>query len=39
MSFPFLITVWWDPGRYFTMEGKNVYSFGKKKRRANSIKD
>jgi len=35
MSLQFLNMVWWDPGRYFTMEGKALYSFGKKKRRAN----
>jgi len=39
MSLPFLITVWWDPGKYFITDGKKLYSFGKKERWANARKD
>jgi len=32
MSFSFFKTVWCDPGKYFIMDGKKAYSFGKKEK-------
>lgn len=38
-NLPFLKMVWWDPGRNFIIDGKELYSFGHKRRKANWIKD